>query len=116
VALLEGDYWLEKVCEHWDYLERREEKRRERGEKSIGIKTLGDSKPKWSPSHKVSEGHMKPFLTSLHGIKSQRRLPEETRKIIVISFTGLTEAKKRHFRRWVCAFSSHLYHYHPTIP
>ena len=28
MALLEGDYWLEKVCEHWDYLERREEKRK----------------------------------------------------------------------------------------
>lgn len=68
VALLLGDYWPEKVCEHWDYLDRRE---RGGGQTEImGTKTLGDLKP----SHKASEGQMKPFLTSLCGIKSQRRL------------------------------------------
>lgn len=40
VAVALGDYYPEKVCEHWDYLDRRES-----GEKIMGTKTVGDLKP-----------------------------------------------------------------------
>lgn len=89
MALLLGDNWPGKVCEHWDYLDRRERGGNNGNQGSWRLKTI-----KVTFSQSVRRANETISHKSVWDQVTQENLREETHRTIVTSSTGLMETNK----------------------